>query len=173
MCELFIKYLPTGKPFPVGEVSHFKSHKGESTMSNLALEKTITATLVSDNERLKFLPKYFGRFMISGEAMIYSFLTHLCEGYTGGYWEFYELSNGGFYMAPRSLETLFMSNPMNHFSGEMSNQAAGITVCLFTLNALSFSADDKDRDYLIDHYYRLWDYGSSLEEGHLILNAID
>lgn len=142
-------------------------------MNQLALDQTITATIVPDEDRLKFLPKYSGRYMLSGEAMVYSFLTKFSDAYSGGFWDFYELSNGGFYMAPQGHETIAMCNPMNYFSDQMSNHAAGITVCLFSLSCLSLSCKEVDREGLIDQYYLLRDYALHHDEGGLILSAID
>jgi hypothetical protein len=38
--------------------------------------------------------------MIIGEALVFGWLDRLCIDYSGGLWDFYSLSNGGFYMAP-------------------------------------------------------------------------
>ncbi|WP_231862028.1 antirestriction protein [Legionella hackeliae] len=60
----------------------------------------ITSKLVSDQQRLSFLPKHFGTMMIRAEQAIYNTLKVMCSSYEGGYWRFYELSNRGFYLAP-------------------------------------------------------------------------
>ncbi len=58
-------------------------------MIQLPNTPSIVATVVKNNERLAFLPKYFGRYYLTGEAIVYSFMTKLSNTYTGGYWEFY------------------------------------------------------------------------------------
>ena len=39
-------------------------------------------------------------FPLQLEPVIYGITERMAEDYTGGYWEFWTLSNGGFYMAP-------------------------------------------------------------------------
>jgi hypothetical protein len=39
-------------------------------------------------------------FPLKLEPVIYGITELMAHGYSGGYWEFYTLSNGGFYMAP-------------------------------------------------------------------------
>lgn len=81
------------------------------------------------------LPRHFGRYMMIVEGRIYDLMTEFCAAYEGG-WEFYELSNGGFYMVPRLGQTALV--PSNGYKGQMSADAAGIMVCLFTFSLLSF-----------------------------------
>ena len=59
-----------------------------------------------------------------------------------GFWDFIELSNGGFYMAPQHEGTFRFSVDTNGYEGEMSPDAAGITVCLFAYSHLSFRYPD-------------------------------
>jgi hypothetical protein len=67
---------------------------------NTQEEIVIAAALVPDEERMEFLPSVFGRLMMEGESRVYTWAEELSLAYQGGYWEFYRLSNGGFYMAP-------------------------------------------------------------------------
>ena len=61
----------------------------------------ITADLVPEARRLRIAAKLFGvRFPLQLEPTIYQFAEFLSGDYRGGYWHFYTLSNGGFYMAP-------------------------------------------------------------------------
>jgi len=36
------------------------------------------------------------------EPLVYAITDNIAEEYNGGFWEFYTLSNGAFYMAPHS-----------------------------------------------------------------------
>ena len=63
---------------------------------------TIKAVRVPDSKRMNTLPRYFGRQHMTGDAWVYQSLHSVCEAYSGGLWDFFELSNGGFYMTPRS-----------------------------------------------------------------------
>jgi hypothetical protein len=60
----------------------------------------IEAREILEIERLQMLPRHFGRHMITVEHAVYTFMRELSKEYTGGYWSYVELSNGGFYMAP-------------------------------------------------------------------------
>jgi hypothetical protein len=79
--------------------------------SNLATDAAsprsgIAARLVPDPERMGFLPKHFGsRRYLQGENAVYDWMRRLCPDYTGGFWDFVELSNGGFYMRPSKDST--------------------------------------------------------------------
>jgi hypothetical protein len=46
----------------------------------------ITATRVSDDDRLGFLPRHFGAQMMIVERALYAELRHLCAEYRGGWW---------------------------------------------------------------------------------------
>lgn len=48
----------------------------------------------------------------------------LSEDYNGGFWNFYTLTNGGFYMAPAGDKRMRLEVDGNGFSGEMSADAA-------------------------------------------------
>ena len=73
-------------------------------MNSLTKPEEIVATLVDDENRLDFLPTFFGpRFMLHGETLIYAWMRKLCSAYNGGYWKFYTLSNGAWQEACLAL----------------------------------------------------------------------
>jgi hypothetical protein len=65
------------------------------------------------------------------------------DEYRGGHWHFYELSNGGFYMA---------------------------AACLFAFSHLSFQIQN---DVISRHYYELRDFALEHAEATAIFGAID
>ena len=66
-------------------------------------QTTITRKLVSINQRIQHTADLFGiRFPLNLEPAIYEFTGNMAPKYNGAYWEFYSLSNSGFYMAPSS-----------------------------------------------------------------------
>jgi hypothetical protein len=130
---------------------------------------TISARRVPDDARMKILPRHFGKHMMVFENSTYDFMQQLCERYKGGYWHYFELSNGGFYMAPNE-NTMYLCVDGNGFSGEMSADAAGITVCLFAYSHLSFRYTGK---IFARHYHRLRDFAMDHTEAGLIAAAID
>jgi hypothetical protein len=103
-------------------------------MNDTQANQPVTASLVASNRRLTFLPTYFGpRLMMRGESLVYAWLRRLSEDYNGGFWNYYELSNGGFYLAPELTGRLCLEVDGNGYSGELSADAAGIVATLFAL----------------------------------------
>jgi hypothetical protein len=120
-------------------------------------EDGVTAQLVPENERMQFLPTVFGpRLMMRGENWVYGYMSRLCEKYTGAYWEFYRLSNGGFYLAPRIAGPMLLKHADNFFEGEMSADAAGIVATLFAVNGLCW--DFPDEEHLAKAYSALLEF---------------
>jgi hypothetical protein len=130
----------------------------------------IEAREVADEARLQTLPRHFGRHMLTVESAVYAFMRRLANQYSGGYWAFFELSNGGFYMAPEYDTELRICVDGNGFEGTMSAAAAGITVCLFALSHLSFQIADEG---IVEHFHRLRDFALEHAEASVILAAID
>lgn len=139
--------------------------------NNQAFENVIIANEVDDEQRLDFLPEFFGsNLMLVGENYIYDTLHKLCKDYSGGYWKFYTLSNGGFYMAPNMSGKLTMMVHGNYYEGEVSSDAAGIIATLFALCAFCHKFQT---DRYIDLYQHLRDYVSFHPESSEIFRAID
>ena len=131
---------------------------------------TIKATLVNDANRLSFLPTYFGSSMFTAEQSIYNTLSSLCETYKGAYWDFYELDNGGFYLAPQLDEQLPICVISNGYEGILSADAAGIVSSLCVINHLCWKTSSEK---MIDYYYWLRDFASEHVEASEIFAAID
>lgn len=131
----------------------------------------ISATLLADQQRLNFLPRHFGRQMMAVEQHLYGRLSELSSDYMGGYWNFYDLSNGGCYLAPTTPERLRIVVQGNDFEGTMSADAAGITATLFTLSELSFRF--RHAEVLGTRFHQLRDFAADHAEAALIFRAID
>lgn len=134
----------------------------------------LTATPVSDKQRIVFWPQHFGTIpqWITLEPRIFAWMDRFCTDYCGGIWSFYTLSNGGAFMAPDvgSDAIWNLSNNMNGNGAEMSAEAAGIAVCLIEY---SHHACRTECDAMTEHYYRLRDYALQHPESHAILAIID
>lgn len=135
----------------------------------------VVANLVADGDRLSFLPTVFGpHLMIRGEALVFGWLDRLSEDYNGGYWHFYTLTNGGFYLAPSSDTSMRISVEGNGFDGEMSADAAGIVATFFALSQLTGEVQGTQAgDTLIDRYFFLRNFAAEHVEAGLIFRAID
>ncbi|MDG4868631.1 antirestriction protein (plasmid) [Guyparkeria sp. 1SP6A2] len=127
-------------------------------------------TEVPETCRLEILPRYAGRFFTALETAIYNTMGGICDDYTGGYWAMFELSNGGFYMAPTDEDDMAVSVTGNYFDGTMSADAAGIVACLFAFNALAWKTR---AEHFVDLYFHLREFATVHPEGQKILRAID
>ena len=136
----------------------------------LNIELKITATQVAMPRRLNVLPKFFGSKMMRFESLVYSFAGELASEYSGGLWEFYELSNGGFYMAPQGYPSLTLSVDGNGYTGTVSADAAGVIVTLFALCQL---AAETGRDDHIGLYHYPREFAFEHVECSDIVAAID
>lgn len=136
----------------------------------------IKAWLVAEGERMDFLPAFFGKkLMMRGEAMVYAWMRSLCDDYIGGMWDFFKLSNGGFYMAPQMQERLKIQVVGNWFDGEVSADGAGIIATLFALGQLCAEADSEGEaaKRLYQLHRRLLAYAAEHPESAQIGSAID
>jgi hypothetical protein len=133
----------------------------------------ITRKQIPTQQRIHHTADLFGLdFPLHVEPLVYALTDHMANEYNGGYWEFYELSNGGFYMAPDS-DTPFQVCCENGFEGELSAEALGITVCLYAYSQLSFSANSRLATICARQYHWLRDYMLEHSEAGAILAAID
>ena len=135
-----------------------------------ARDLPIVATLVdNDHERLRCLPAIAGNRCVVLENTIYATLARICASYDGGYWHFYQLSNGGFYMAPDSDAMLRLSCA-NYFDAEVSANTAGIIATATAYSTLSFLQDGA---CFAIAYHQLSDFIFQHRDAGLIRAALD
>jgi len=130
----------------------------------------VTATLVTLEDRMDFLPAMFPGCFVHGEAMVYTWMERLSKDYNSGYWEFYQLSNGGFYLAPKTDKTFWLEVEGNGFHDAVSADAAGVIASLF---ALCQMAEHTRSDAVIDNFHLLREFVSYHPEAVKIWQAID
>lgn len=130
----------------------------------------VVAQRIENSERMMALPRHFGQRLLVFEGAVYNFMRRFAPGYDGAYWQFYELSNGGFYMAPDGGPFQF-SVDTNGYEGEMSADAAGVTVCLFACSHLAFRYSQDD--VFGDHFHLLREFAAEHAEASAIFAAID
>jgi hypothetical protein len=132
----------------------------------------VTRELVPDGQRMAVTERLFGiHFPLKLEPVIYGITDRMTEDYSGGYWDFHTLSNGGFYMAPSDVR-VFRVTCDNMFEGDLSADALGITACLYAYSHLSFS-DGRFARVCARHYHRLREYMFEHPEVRAILGATD
>lgn len=134
------------------------------------MENSIIKTRVPHSKRLDTLPRIFGRHYLLAEQQVFDYMTTFCSSYTGGFWEFYTLSNNGFFMAYEGELVLDVSYPPNYFEASLSAEAASIGVNLFAQNALAWRTEES---FIVDRYDALRDYALQHAECDLILQWID
>ncbi|MDO8713329.1 MAG: antirestriction protein [Polynucleobacter sp.] len=133
---------------------------------------TISSHCVPDGDRISLTTKLFGmHFPMHLEPFVFDMAGRLSPDYKGGYWQFYALSNGGFYMAPNS-DSLFNVTSENGYEGQLSADALGITACLYAYSHLSFTEGDFAQ-ICAQQYHWLRDYMMEHAEVRAILGAID
>ena len=134
---------------------------------------TIARRPVPAHERSDYTDRLFGlHFPMQLEPYIFSVASELSPDYRGGYWEFVELGNGGFYMAPHGDDPFAVCCP-NGYEGELSADAFGITVCLYAYSRLSFVAESRIAEVYARHYHLLREFMMAHAEVGAILAAID
>ena len=139
----------------------------------MTTQTTVTRQPVPEYQRLSVTAKLFGTwFPMRIEPVVFSFAERLSTDYTGGFWDFFTLNNGAFYMAPAG-DGRFHVLCEKQFEGNLSADAFGITVCLYAFSNLSFSGPDAFADICFDHYHWLREYMMDHAEAEAILAATD
>lgn len=139
----------------------------------LDITTAVTSRPVPEDQRADITGRIFGlHFPLRLEPFIFGMAGKLSDDYSGGYWKFNELSNGGFYMAPDS-DAPFSVSCENGFEGSMSADALGITVCLYAFSQLSFGGPGEFEQTCANHYHWLREYMLDHPEAASILSAID
>ena len=133
---------------------------------------TIICSTVPESERMDFVDKLFGiAYVLKLEPTIFNMAGMLAAEYSGAYWEFFTLSNGGFFMAPRG-DTIYDICCENGFEGKLSASGLGLAACLYALSNLSFGGD-AFADLCATHYQLARAYMFQHQEVKAILRAID
>lgn len=136
------------------------------------ITKSITNTSVPESERLAFVDKLFGiSYVIKLEPTVFTMAERIAPEYSGAYWTFHALGNGGFYMAPR-FDTEFSISCENGYKGKLSPDALGITACLYAYSHLSFG-DGGLAETCAGQYHLLREYLFEHAEAKAILRATD
>jgi hypothetical protein len=134
----------------------------------------ITRTLIATPDRVPTTAKLFGyAFPQLFEPFVYTVAREMAPAYNGGYWHFYQLSNGAFYMAPDIEGPVEASCDMNFFRGELSADALGIVACLVAYSHLSFGKEAKFARICAEQFYLVRDYAGEHAEAEAIFAAID
>lgn len=133
----------------------------------------ITATLVPEALRIAIPAQQFKQhFPFKIEPTIYNIARMLCPGYQGAYWDFYTLSNNGFFMVPDIDESVSIIC-QNGYEGRISKEAFGIIVCLYAYSHLSFVKVSALAAMSSEHFHALREFALQHAEAAAILEAVD
>lgn len=136
------------------------------------ITKSITNTIVPESERLAHVDRLFGiQYVLKLEPTVFTMAERIAPAYSGAWWNFHALSNGGFYMSPEA-DTMFSISCENGYEGKLSPDALGITACMYAFSHLSFG-DGRFVEACAEHYHLLREYLFEHAEGKAILRAID
>lgn len=141
---------------------------------NATTENTVvTRTLLEAEERMNYTEALFGlAFPLKLEPTIYGTTDRIAPAYSGGFWRFWRLDNGGFYMAPED-DRIFQVSCMNCWEGQLSADALGIVSCLTAYSHLSFGGPEEFARNCARQYHLLREYMYDHAEVAAILGAID
>ncbi len=138
----------------------------------MSIIKLITCTTVPESARMNHVDSIFGvRYVTVFEPTVFNMAGMLSAEYDGAYWQFYTLSNGGFFMAPRG-EDIYDVSCENGFEGKLSSSGIGLAACLYTYSHLSFGAD-AFADLCTTQYHLVREYMFQHLEAQSIARAID
>lgn len=131
------------------------------------------ANVVPLSARPNFWQTYFGtvKGFTTFEVVIFTIMDQFCDEYTGGYWEYCTLPNGGAFIYPDlEHETLTLFNMHNGNEASLSPEAAGVAVCLMLYSQWSFRTES---EVLVERFYQLRDYAIQHSESSAIFHLID
>ena len=139
---------------------------------NMNMIDTISCHLVPESERMNVVDNLFGvRYVTLFEPTVFNMAGMLAAEYDGAYWQFYTLSNGGFFMAPFG-ENIYDACCQNGFEGKLSANALGLSATLYAYSHLSFDGD-AFADLCGNQYHLAREYMFQHPEAKSILRAID
>ena len=130
---------------------------------------TITKTLLR-KDRPNILMNYFGSLFLTVELTTFSLADYFIDEYHGGSWNFFSLSNGGFYMAFKHEGSVNFNNQNNLFCESIDPEIASIIINLYAISAVVSESRDK---ILQTRYQQLYQYAMELPEANLIYRALD
>ena len=135
-------------------------------------QNAVSSSLIPEPHRVKVTSDLFGLdFPLRLEPYIFGLARQLSTDYHGGYWEFYRLSNRGFYMTPERDQAFWVISE-NGFSGQLSPEAFGIVVCLYAYSGLSFG-EDPLAEACTEQYHLLREFAIDHNEARSIVAATD
>ena len=138
-------------------------------------DKTLSRIELTGDERADQTHTLFGLyFPLHLEPTVYAITDRIAPAYTGGFWRFWRLANGSFYMTPDDADAArYWISSMNGWQGKLSADALGIVSCLTAYSHLSFGGPAEFARECARHYHLLREYMFAHAEVAAILRAVD
>lgn len=148
-------------------------HAATTDLMPQSLGHQIIAVAVDDeDERHKCLEAIAGNSIFATVRLEHAFFNamHLFDDtYHGGWWDFFKLSNGGFYVALKADKQFHLDSP-NGFECDVDANTAGIMVSAFAYSNLSFGPNG---EAFGEEYHNLSDFIFQHPEAGTIRAALD
>ena len=103
------------------------------------------------------------------EPAVFGHMGNLCTLYRGGYWDFFDLSNGGCYLAP-SCGTYALAAP-NGFEATVDANVGGLIATLYAFSHLAFKFESVE--VFAERFHQLREFALEHAESRTIIAAID
>lgn len=118
---------------------------------------------VEMENRMTFLPKYFGRNMMTVENTVYAMMQQKVGEYNGGLWDFYEVEAEGA-TVPLMVWNTDCATVMlrgGYQEDKVRPLVASFAILMMSYNHLSWHFAEKDREFAVKldgMYYKLRDF---------------
>lgn len=133
----------------------------------------IIAKKVPERQRSNAMPKHIGRYYMNVEQAIFMKLDEYSKSYSGGYFEFMELSNGGFYLSLSDDEEFHIVNPNNYYEGTLSADAYSLAACLMVYSDFSLMLEGERQEHFSTLFHKTREYALTHPEASAIFAFID
>lgn len=148
-------------------------HVANADLTPQLLNQPIVAVAVDDeDERHDCLVAIAGNSIFATVKLEHAFFNAMAlfdETYHGGWWDFFKLSNGGFYVALKTDKQIHMASP-NGFECDVDANTAGLIVSAFAYSNLSFGPIGAAFG---EEYHKLSDFIFQQPEAGTIRAALD
>ncbi|MDM5181909.1 antirestriction protein [Massilia sp. DJPM01] len=134
------------------------------------LSQAISATLLEDSDQQReALYATAGIRNVTLENIVFATMWTIGVDFELGAWNYFQLSNGGFYMAPKTDQTVDLACA-NGFEHEVCANTAGIIVTAMAYSRLALLPNG---DRFNDAYQRLSDFIFQHRDAGIIRAALD
>lgn len=137
--------------------------------------KGITCVTLEGDDRVHYPAALFGvAFGVRLEPLIFTFAEALSPDYSGGLWKFFRIESEqqGFLMVPEPEDKRYRVRVPNGYDGEMTAEAFGITVCLYSFSHAAFQGGPFG-ETCSECFHLLRAFAAEHPEADAIFRAID